>query len=272
VHRLGLSGSEGLDVLNARTLALARDRRGIAERWAASLGQADARAHVRETATPNYAPRALSWNNTMQWLLTTAGTSALTAVGFELRSAGLTMMIVAGAATVAALPKLAKAARLAIRNGSLEKSLFEVGSVVLSGLVYAGLISEEEYGRCQVEARRGLSGRIDLFLHGGTRATERMVLTAMSESLGPVLNPRYLLVRRSFLGPLGRTDYHAVPTELGKRKETAEYFHQLWNAQVGPSRLVYVRTPKGRLALLRARAQSFAAGFQRAVDRRSSWT
>jgi hypothetical protein len=271
--RLGLSGGESLDVINARTLDFARDRSAIAERWKVSLGGADARAHVRETATPNHSPRALSLHNTLQWLATGAATSAATAIAYELRSdVGLTAMIVAGAATVAAIPQLVKAIRLAMRNGSIERSLGEVGSVVLSSFAYASLISEAEFERCYVEARTGLSGRVDLFLHGGARSTERMIMTAIGEALGPVQNPRYLLVRRSLFGLFGRTDYHAVPTELGKRRETAEYFHQVWNERVGPSSLVYVRTPKGRLTLLRARARSFAAGFQRVVDRRSSWT
>jgi hypothetical protein len=89
--------------------------------------------------------------------------------------------------------------------------------------------------------------------------------------LGPVENPRYLLMRHSRLGWRTRTDYHAVPAALGAKKDWAERFAALWNAQVGSSRLVYARTPQGRLTLLRARAKSLAAGFQRYVDRRSAW-
>jgi KaiC/GvpD/RAD55 family RecA-like ATPase len=39
----------------------------------------------------------------------------------------------------------------------------------------------------------------------------------------------------------------------------------------GRPAVVFARTPQGRRILLRARTQSFAAGFQRMVDRRSVW-
>lgn len=96
-------------------------------------------------------------------------------------------------------------------------------------------------------------------------------MQALAEVLGPVQNPRYLLVRRSWLGSRRRTDYHAVPTALGGRKEHAEAFARAWRKHVGSSELVYARAGDGRRVLLQARAGSFAAGFQRRVDWRSAW-
>jgi predicted nucleic acid-binding Zn ribbon protein len=96
-------------------------------------------------------------------------------------------------------------------------------------------------------------------------------MQAIAEILGPVQNPRYLLVRDSWLGLKKRVDYHAVPAALGARKENAERFAELWRGGVGSSKLVFTRTADGRRTLLRARASSFAAGFQRIVDRRSVW-
>jgi hypothetical protein len=58
---------------------------------------------------------------------------------------------------------------------------------------------------------------------------------------------------------------------LGNRKEDAEIFARLWRKRVGSSELVYTRSREGRQILLKARMQSFAAGFQRSVDRRSAW-
>jgi hypothetical protein len=108
-------------------------------------------------------------------------------------------------------------------------------------------------------------------LRGASRATERAAMEAIAELLGPVENPRYLLVRRSRIGPKRRSDYHAVPAAIGRKKEYAEAFHKAWQARVGPSQLVFTRTAEGRRMLLRARARSFAAGFQRRVERRSAW-
>ena len=180
-------------------------------------------------------------------------------------------MALAGAATLASLPHLAMAARLAWRNGSLEASLGEVTRVVIRALSDACVITGTEADEAEVEIRTSLDGRKDIVLTGVSRAGERQVMQALAEILGPVQNPRYLLMRASWLGLKRRVDYHAVPTVLGAKKVDAERFAALWTAHVGSSRLVFARTPEGRRILLRARTPSLAAGFQRPVDRRSVW-
>lgn len=47
-------------------------------------------------------------------------------------------------------------------------------------------------------------------------------MQAIAEILGPVQNPRYLLVRRLWLGSRRRIDYHAAPAALGTRKKFAK--------------------------------------------------
>jgi len=275
--RLDIFADDGPEARNANSFAVARDRAGIATRWARVLGDAPPRAHVREVASPNYAPFRLSWYDTLRWLAVSAGSGAVVAAADQLRAVhgwggwGLTIMGLGGAAALGSLPRLVQAARLVYRNGSLESSLGQVAKVVLDSLRYAGLVSEQDASCGDFELRAGLDGRHDIVIHGVPRATERLALQAIAEILGPVQNPRYLLVRRSWLGPRRRTDYHAVPTAIGQRKEWADYFHQQWTAEIGSSQLIYARTPNGRLMLLRARARSFAAGFQRAVERRSAW-
>jgi hypothetical protein len=96
-------------------------------------------------------------------------------------------------------------------------------------------------------------------------------MLAIAEILGPVQNPRYLMLRTSWFGLKRRVDYHAVPSALGARKDYAEHFAELWRGGVGSSKLVFTRSPEGRRVLLRARAQSLAAGMRRVVDRRSVW-
>jgi hypothetical protein len=277
IGRLGFDLADDLRLTNGRTFAAAADRQEIARRWSASLGAGGAQARVRETAAPNYAPRQLSWSDTLHAL----GWSALSAGAFaaadELRGAesmeslGVLGMTMAGAAFLASLPKLARAGRLIWRNGSVEASLQQVGLVVLGALHHAGQVSEVEAETGQFEVRSSIDGRKDVLLRGVSRSTERQVAQAIAEVLGPVQNPRYLLVRSSRLGWRTRTDYHAVPAALAARKEWAEKFAAGWSERVGSSKLVYTRTPEGRLLLLRARAKSLAAGFQRSVDRRSAW-
>jgi superfamily II DNA or RNA helicase len=277
IGRLGLDPSLGLEQSNAQTFAVARDRKNIVERWRLSIGDAGAHAHVRETAATNYAPRSLAWHDTLWWLGATSLSGGAFAAADRLRDLsgseglGAIGMGVAGAAALVAVPKLAKAAWLWFRNGSLEASLGQVGKAVLVGLRAADIISAHEQEDGSIVATKTASGRIDIIAEGLSRASERAVMQAMTEVLGPVQNPRYLLERRSWLGPISRSDFHAVPAAIGARKEWAEEFHAAWRANVGSSQLIFTRTAGGRLALLRARARSFAAGFQRRVDRRSAW-
>jgi superfamily II DNA or RNA helicase len=277
IGRLGLDLSQDLQASNARTFAVAADRAAIAARWSVSLGAGGGRARVRETAAPNYAPRGLAWPDTLRALAWSAlgagafaGAEELT--GFEsLETAGYLGMAAAGAATLATLPRLAQTARLVWRNGTVEGSLGQVGLAALGALAHARLASAKELSDGRFEVRSSVDGRKDVVLLGVSRGAERQVMEALSEVLGPVENPRYLLVRESRLGWRARTDYHAVPAALGVRREWAEAFVELWSKHVGPSRLVYTRSPEGRRILLRARAKSLAAGLQRSVDRRSAW-
>lgn len=262
---------------NAVTFGRARDREAIAARWARSLGNAAARAEVRETVSPSYAPRALAWHDTLGWLAASALSSGVFAAAYELRNvadlagAGAVGMGVAGIAALATFPKLAKAGWLLFRNGSLESSLVQVAEVVIAAMGTAELVSEAERQSAVSWWSGSASGRVDLVIDGLSRAGERAVIEAVAEILGPVQNPRYLLERRSTFGLVARSDYHAVPAVLAQRKQWAEAFHREWRRRIGSSRLVFTRTPEGRIALLRARARSFAAGFQRRVDRRSRW-
>ncbi|MBP7952320.1 MAG: hypothetical protein KAZ17_02420, partial [Sphingorhabdus sp.] len=275
--RLGLNPAMTIDESNRRSFAIANDRAAVAERWRQSLGEGAARSHVRETAAPRYAPRVLSWFDTLHAAAYSTAASGAFAAANELRSVaafgnlGMAAMAFAGAAAVASLPPLFKAGRLVWRNGSLEGSLHAVTVVVLNALSHVGIVSEKEQSSAEIEIRSGVDGRRDIVLTGVTRATERQVMLAIAEILGPVQNPRYLMLRTSWFGLKRRVDYHAVPSALGARKDYAEHFAELWRGGVGSSKLVFTRSPEGRRVLLRARAQSLAAGMRRVVDRRSVW-
>jgi superfamily II DNA or RNA helicase len=277
VARIGVDPALPVATSNERSFAIAADRAAIAARWRRSLGAGRARACVHETAAATHAPRVLSWFDTLHALGWTAASGAGMAAANALRTVpsfgtvGMAAMAIAGAVTIATLPRLAKAARLAWRNGSLEGSLREVTVATLRALADAGVISRSEVEAAGIELRTSVDGRKDIILTGVSRACERHVLQAVAEILGPVQNPRYVLLRRSRFGPKRRVDYHAVPAALAARKEDAECFAAWWRAGVGSSELAFTRTAEGRRLLLQARAASFAAGHQRRIDRRSVW-
>lgn len=275
--RLNLNLGLSVDAQNTHSFALAKDRNQTRAKWTTSLGKGEARSRVRETAAPNYAPRALSMKDTLHALTWTASGSAGMAFAEQVYSAssfetlGLLALGAAGVATLASLPSLFKAARLWWRNRTLEGSLGEVGQTILDCLFHFDHIGGDDYENAEFEIFSSMDGRKDVIVIGVSRAAERQIMMAIAEVLGPVQNPRYVLVRRSWLGSIAREDYHTVPTSLGARKDMAEMFAKLWNKKVGSSKLVFTRSAEGRRLLLRARMRSFAAGFQRSVDRRSAW-
>jgi hypothetical protein len=197
IGRLGVAAGLGPQAANERTFAIAADRAQIADRWARSLGEGEARSRVRETAAPSYAPRALSLHDTLHSLGWSALAAGSTAGAWELRhvssvaGAATIGSAVAGAALVASLPRLFRAARLAWRNGSVERSLAQVGRAVLEALGEAGLANADEVADGAFVVRHSLDGRADIVLTGVRRATERHVMQAIAEVLGPVQNPRF---------------------------------------------------------------------------------
>jgi hypothetical protein len=142
----------------------------------------------------------------------------------------------------------------------------QVGKAMLRAMVQAGSI-ETDIARLRVIARRLDYGLVGCLLKGGSTRERSIFLEAMQELLGPVTDPRYVLVRKSSRGWFARKDYHSVPTVLGKNKDTAEHVRKMWSLRIGPADLVYTRTPEGGRLLLNARARTAAQGFQRRVER-----
>jgi hypothetical protein len=276
MDRLALDFAATPDTENARTLARANDRVGVAAKWRVALGDAKPRSHVRRVAEASYAPRTLAWRDTLQALIFSGlSGGALSAAGAVRQFAGhggfvTLLMVFFGATFLYSLPKLARAGMLWWRNGTLERSLAQVGKVLAASLHHAGILAHDETAYTLI-IRPTIIGRYEVIFDGASRAEERAFLDGLAELLGPVQNPRYLLVRESRLWRAHRADYHAVPTLLGARKELAEHFHRQWQRHIGASRLVYTRSGDGRRMLLRARVRSFAAGMQRFFRRRSVW-
>jgi hypothetical protein len=278
--RLGLAGRDwdaaGVEALNADMLARAADRAALAPRWMSALGGGGPRRAMRRVARLNYAPRQIAFTDTLMFLVVTGILGGLFSAAGALRGRwlptglGSLLMLLFGLALLYALPKLLRALYLLVRNGTLEGSLRQVADAILDTMAEADLLSIHRDEVRPVTGRGGL-GEALIQLEGGSRGDENKFLDAIDEVLGPVRNPRYLIVRRSRLGLRMRTDFHAVPAIFGRSKQLAAHFAKRWNRRVGWGRLVYLRTAEGRRLLLRARARSFAAGFQRIVGRLSRW-
>ena len=276
LDRLGIAAHPSLDAANAASFARAADREAIARDWAASLGDAPERAHVREVAAPRHFPRRLVWRSTLQSLALSGLASGAAAAGWSLLAdfgAQPWTVLLAGAGSAAAIatfPKAARSLRFLWRNGSLENSLREVGQMILWGLHHAGIMTDAELDDAAVIVEGSIDGTRTIAFDGLGRSADIAAMDALVELLGPIQNPRYLLIRRGGLASNGK-DYLAIPALFSPNRKAADAFAKKWSTRIGPSRAVWTRSEEGRQALLLARRESLSAGMQRKVDRRSEW-
>ena len=123
------------------------------------------------------------------------------------------------------------------------------------------------------------SGYLRCRLRDATPQESARVIAALDALLGPVERPRYLLSRlvappspsapdllRIAAGsraPLV-TAWHAVPDDLGRRKDRAEALAAAWRRWLGPAELRFTqRDERGRAALAEAAAQEWSYDTQR---------
>ncbi len=123
------------------------------------------------------------------------------------------------------------------------------------------------------------SGYLRCRLHAATPEEAAKVTAALDAMLGPVERPRYLLSRlvappdpstrdllRIAAGSRARlvTAWHAVPDDLGRRKERAEALAAAWRRRLGPAELRFTqRGEAGHAALAEAAAQEWSYDTQR---------
>ncbi len=283
LERLGLGqppyGRERMDTINGVMRQKAQDRARLITEWEQALGPAGSGDMVEQVVASQLAlPQSLIFRNTILavlwqawwWGLSVFATLMRATENRSQRTTLLLIAIFAVVAALAALPKCLKAFWLFLKHGSVASSMKQIGKVVLKSLLHAELI-ETSHWHLKVVAERHNYGSVGCYLKGGTAREQSMFLEALEEVLGPIRNPRYLIVRKTPLGWLMRKDYHAVPQTLGKNKDSAEHFRKMWNWYVGPTELVYTRTPEGRRFLLRARTHAMSQSFQRRAERLRSW-
>lgn len=181
---------------------------------------------------------------------------------------GWEVAIAFGVAGLFALPKFLRAARLAIRHLPIDGSIHQVGLAVRDTLCALGLL-DSPASKIAVESYSE-SGSVYVSISGGSFRDQQLFSDCMREILGPIENPRYLIIREGNVLGRKRKDYHAVPTLLGVRKEMAELFLQAWQRRVGPADLIYTRAAENRPILLRARARAFSNAAA-AVERLERW-
>ncbi len=164
-----------------------------------------------------------------------------------------------------------KTLKLYLKYRDITKDIHQIGQALLNALVKAGLIHTER-SSLRVETSVDEWGAVYCHLEGGTTFDKSTFINALQEIIGPVDNPRYVIIRRNtFMLFVKQKDYHSVPESLGRRKNLAEYFQIQWERLVGTCDLVFTRTLEGRKLLLKSRVKSLASQFEDNVEHVSKW-
>lgn len=282
LERMGLDlrkrhTADSINDYNRDTLERAKQRHLLKGRWDSAIALHSSMTEEL-TADRESIPRPVVFSHTVKAVLLFAVGLGLGAFSETLTSprlfqsdapAWFNILIPVAVALLVSSPWVYKAIKMLARHQSLERSIREVGLVVYTALFDMKLVeSVPSLHRLKAEE---VGGTVTCWLMDGTTQEKTLFLDSLQQVLDPIDNPRYLLYRESRSWFLKKRDYHAVPEEIGRRKEHAERFAQLWRKHIGPAELVYTRTPEGRKILLTARARALSSIFVKKSERVSAW-
>lgn len=164
-----------------------------------------------------------------------------------------------------------KAFRLYLKYRDISKDVRQIGVALLDTLAGERIVTTDR-NLLSVQTFNDGSGAVYCHLQGGSTYEKSVFINAMQEIIGPVDNPRYVMIRESVLWHhFKQEDFHAVPEVLGRKKSSAESFKWNWEKKVGPCRLVFTRTLEGRKFLLHCRMNSLATRLSDDVERVNIW-
>jgi len=279
--RLALSKAKwdknGIKQTNQQMLERAKARDKLPHLWNEALRGKNPKPEMHEKVETNDAPNGLAFMDTLKYMVMNALIAGVGWASYVMnirtdnaRGFVIIMMIFFVVALFYAAPRLLKALWLLFRNGSIAGSVEQVGWCVLETLHHMRIV-KTNLRNLNIQTVQDKMGIVYCRLDGATNVEKRYFMEAMEEALGAIDNPRYLMVRRSYLGRFLRVDYHAIPTVIGQNKKYAEYYAKRWKRYVGHSDLVYTRSKEGRLALLKARTSALSSAFRKKTNRISQW-
>jgi superfamily II DNA or RNA helicase len=230
-----------LDRLNAESAAAVADEAATRAAWAAvdPGGVATEAVEVRSARRRSVRTRPAGWRT----FGAGAGVASAGALG------------VAGAALLVPLPllwpiALAAAAGAVVagragrgRDRGTEQTLQALGDAVRAGLVAVG---DAALAEAQVDVDTTAGGEVVAVLVGADDAAATRWADALSECLGPLERPRWMVTVQ---GSAWR-----VPTAVGATREAAEAFHGALRHRLPGAHLVRAGTPEATELVLAARA------------------
>jgi superfamily II DNA or RNA helicase len=272
---------------NAEMMRFAADRENLKNRWQTALKSGI--TLVEEIKIPfaeekEYRQiKSMYFDKTIKSLLVTLG---MTLLGFvegifqgigriaqkikTLQDLYILLAIIFGGGIVVMGRQTFKTLKLYFKYRDIAKDIQNIGDALLNALIKERIIQPND--NLAVNAVVDKFGAVYCHLDGGTTFDKSTFITYLQEIIQPIDNPRYLIIRKSYLLLIIRQqDYHSVPEILGKNKRSAEYFSNQWQRLVGKCELIFTRNIDGRKILLKARMQSLSAQLDEKIERVNKW-
>ncbi len=142
------------------------------------------------------------------------------------------------------------------------KSLQKIGEGVRMALLNINQFNSENH-RVETVHEEFINA---IYLVGGSGHDKAIFAKCMKEMFSDIDNQRYILyaprLKRKSYG------YYPIPDIFSKRKEDAEAFASIMKKYIGSYKVVYTRSPKGRLILLKGRKYAWTNRQNRIISKK----
>ncbi|OIQ22574.1 MAG: restriction endonuclease subunit R [Flavobacterium sp. MedPE-SWcel] len=166
--------------------------------------------------------------------------------------------------------KVYKSLRLYIGYKEISKDIEQISNALLHTLHDEGHI-QTHFSDLNIVTNVDNDGTIHCYLEGGSTYEKSIFMNSLAELIGPIDNPRYVIIRTSRLLFIKQKDYHSVPEILSKTKKPAQNFELYWRKYVGHCHLVFTRNQEGRELLVKSRTKALISQLDDEIEQVSKW-
>ncbi len=146
-----------------------------------------------------------------------------------------------------------------------------IGTALLNTLVNLELISTPKHHMI-VATEKDQFGSVYCHLEGASMYEKSIFSDCLSELLGPVDNPKYIIVQENEKALFTKREHYPIPEVISKNAKQAKVLEHYWKQHVGDCTLVYTRNIEGRKILVKSRIATLTTQFENSVEEISSWT
>ena len=264
---------KNIETINRKMLEMAADRQKLTEKWKRAIEQCPDASQVVSVNTLDKAlvPHQFVFFNAVAYLggisflqvllislaRTTAQSLKSNSSLYMFFGILLILICVFGSLMVKCIIRI-------YRYFSPQSCLKQMGTAVLKALKEIGVV---ESFNTRVVTERPTDLFTVCYLEGGTTYEKNTFSESISQLMGFIDNPRYLLILHQKSLFLKRTEYFAVPDIFGNKKENAETLLHCMQRLAGNFELVFTRNAAGRKILLKARTKSFVNKNNHLIDK-----